>query len=78
MKNLINYIRIWKFEDAPLELQNLSESSGDENWVAVIPPNFKDDYIGWLESGSPFGSYCVEEHKHPTLKGYIVKIGCHG
>lgn len=76
-KDILNFIRVWKFEDAPAELQALSQNGGDEDWIAVIPPNLAKCWIGWLDEGSSFGCFCVDEFKHPFLEGFIVKIGCH-
>lgn len=71
-----NHIRVWRFEDAPKELQDLSTNGGDEDWVALIPPRLKDAYIPWLEQPS-FGCCDVDSYEHPELPGYTVKIGCH-
>lgn len=72
-----NHIRVWRFEDAPEELQALSRNGGDEDWIALIPPKLADKYIGWLEEGQSFGCCTVEVHTHPELPGYEVRIGCH-
>jgi hypothetical protein len=72
-----NHIRVWKWEDAPEELKALSQHGGDEDWVALIPPKLADQYIGWMESGGPFGCCHVSEHTHPELPGYEVRIGAH-
>jgi hypothetical protein len=71
-----NHIRVWRFEDAPEELQALSDNGGDEDWLALIPPKLADEYIGWIDSQS-FGCCSIDEYQHPELPGYIVKIGCH-
>lgn len=73
-----NHIRIWRFSDAPEELQQLSEHGGDEDWLALIPPKLADEYIGWMESGTAFGCFQVSEHQHPELPGYLIRIGAHG
>lgn len=77
MINTPNHIRVWRFEDAPQELRDLSPHGGDEDWIALIPPRLADAWIGWLESGSSFGYGSVSEHSHPELPGYVVKIGAH-
>ena len=72
-------IKVWRWEDAPEELRSLSPHGGDEDWVALIPPSFEfvtgDTYIGWMQSGGPFGCSDISEHKLPD--GSIVKIGAH-
>jgi len=68
-------ITIWRYYEAPKELQ-ISTNGGDEDWLAEIPPNYKDDYISWLECPT-FGCCCVDEFPHPTKKGWKIKIGSH-
>ena len=74
---MVNHIRVWKFKDAPEELRALSRHGGDEDWVALIPPQYANEYIGWIDNGGPFGCCDVSEHIHPELPDYIVKIGAH-
>lgn len=74
--NAPNHIRVWRFEDAPEELRNLSTNGGDEDWIALIPPKLAGEYIPWLARG-PFGVCDVDNYEHPELPGYKVKIGCH-
>ena len=42
-------------KDAPEELRNLSDHGGDEDWLAVIPPQMTNKYISWMEEGTAFG-----------------------
>ena len=70
-----NPILVWRFEDAPKHLQELSDNGGDEDWLAVVPPWLAGDWINWM--GTAFGCCCVNEYKHPDLDGYVVRIGCH-
>lgn len=72
-----NSIQIWRFEDAPEALRKLSTNGGDEDWLAVIPPNLKEEWIPWMDSGTSFGCYMVFEYEHPIKVGYVVRIGCH-
>lgn len=70
-----NPILVWRFEDAPEQYQKLSPHGGDEDWIAVIPPDVTDAYIAWMDEGTPFGCCDVEEIK---LEGGIrVRIGAH-
>lgn len=69
-------IKVWRFEDAPDILQALSRPGGDEDWVAVIPPEYVDMYIPWLECPH-FGCCDVKEYDHPLAPGYKVRIGQH-
>ena len=66
-------IRVWHWDDAPDNLKALSPHGGDEDWVALVPPNYKHEYIGWLESDA-FG--CCDTSKHETELG-TVYIGAH-
>lgn len=77
MLNALNHIRVWRFEDAPEELRGLSRHGGDEDWLALIPPKYAGDWIGWMESGTNFGRCDVSEHVHPELPGFVVRIGAH-
>jgi len=78
MKNTPNHIRVWRFVDAPEELRRLSQNGGDEDWLALVPPRLANAYIPWMEDGrGGFGCCCVDEHEHPELPGYKVRIGSH-
>lgn len=69
------FIKVWKFEDAPEHLRALSAHGGDEDWLALIPAHLKNEWIGWMESGTPFGCCNVSEHELPD--GSRVRIGAH-
>jgi hypothetical protein len=66
-------IVIWRFKNAPEELKALSTAGGDEDWVALVPADQKDDYISWLESSS-FGVCSIDAYDYEGMKVYI---GCH-
>lgn len=69
---------IWEFDYAPIEMRQLSLNAGDEDWIAEIPPDFNDGYIpSWLDGGTAFGRFCVDEYDHPNKKGWKIRIGCH-
>lgn len=70
-------IQIWKFEDSPKELKALSTNGGDEDWLAIVPDHLATEQIYWLEEGSSFGPYKVEEFNHPSLRDYKIRIGSH-
>lgn len=70
-------IHAWRFYEAPLALQELSENGGDEDWLAEIPPHLAGEWIGWMESGTPFGCCDVVEYDHPYWEGWKIRIGCH-
>jgi hypothetical protein len=68
-------IRVWRFRDAPEDLQALSTNGGDEDWLAFVPDHLADQWIGWLESGGSFGCCDVDEF---PIRGGVVRIGSHG
>lgn len=72
---MIKPILIWTFEDAPKTYQDMSKNGGDEDYIALIPPNYKHEYLGFLESGTAFGCSGVEELK--LENGYTLLIGSH-
>jgi hypothetical protein len=76
MQNTPHHIRVWRFQDAPEELRNLSTHGGDEDWLALVPPILNDKWIPWLKEPT-FGCCCVSEHGHRELPGYKVYIGAH-
>lgn len=69
-------ILVWRFKDAPKELQNVIEPYGNEQWLAVLPSYWVGKYIGLLESPA-FSSHDVKEYPHPSVSGWVIKIGCH-
>jgi hypothetical protein len=75
---VVDSIKIWQFHDAPKELRNMSISGGDEDYLALIPPNYVGEYFGFLDSES-FGCCSIYEIKIDSgvYKGYLVLIGTH-
>lgn len=72
-------LRVWRFQDAPAELQALSEHGGDEDWLLLIPPDYPHG-IDWAEVDScgwnnPFGVCKVSSY--PLPNGWEVRIGAH-
>ncbi len=68
------FIKVWKFNEAPLSFQELSDNGGDEDWLALVPASMVDDYARWLECPA-FGCCCVDRHVLPN--GNVVVIGAH-
>jgi hypothetical protein len=72
-----NYIKIYAFNEAPKEYQDLSENGGDEDWIAIISNAFYEErngYISFLEEGTGFGVCKVQKIKQGAN---IILIGCH-
>lgn len=66
-------ILIWRFDDAPGELQALSTNGGDEDWIALLPRTMKDEWIPWLDVDA-FGCCSRDQYDY---EGRAVIIGCH-
>lgn len=67
-------IRIWRYEDAPEDLQALSPHGGDEDWLALVPSYLSRAWIPWLEEPH-FACCSVSRHELPG--GAILVIGAH-
>ena len=70
MKN--DPILVWRFNDAPIEYQELSTNGGDEDWLALVPKDMEIPM--WLEDNTSFGRYCVDKF---DFKEGVLLIGCH-
>lgn len=68
-------ITVFPFDTAPPELKALSDNGGDEDWLAIVPPELRGRYLGWLERIDT----CQEPQivEHPTKAGWQVWIGSH-
>lgn len=66
------HTHIWRFEDAPRAFTILSNSGGDEDWVALVPSVYADAYLPWLDDQVNYGVQTVE-----LLNGFQVKIVGH-
>lgn len=68
-------IQVWRWEDAPADLQDLSDHGGDEDWVAFVPPALKGIRLDWAQSGTQFGICDVQVIERED--GSTVYIGAH-
>lgn len=69
------HIHVWPFYDAPKALRDLSPHGGDEDWLALVPRKMSEEmWIGWLDTGTPFGVCDVSTHE--VAEG-VVYIGAH-
>ncbi len=68
------FVAVWPWDDAPKQYRALSTHGGDEDWVAFVPDRYRDLWIPWLDSGTPFGFCDVEIHH---VEGGTVHIGAH-
>jgi hypothetical protein len=68
--------RCWRYEDAPMLLQNLSTHGGDEELVFVIPADIEEG----LNESSPLYDVMYSGYIKPTRKKigqYVVYITAH-
>lgn len=70
-------IQVWRFGEAPADLQALSTNGGDEDWLALVPNSYRVEEIFWMSSGGPFGCCSVDKYAHPFDSRLIVVIGSH-
>lgn len=70
-------ITIWRFEDAPQFLRDLSTNGGDEDWIALVPVEHETKFYvsGWLYRIDT----CMNPQivPHPYDSRYEVWIGSH-
>lgn len=67
-------ILVWRFDDAPGQLKALSTNGGDEDWLALLPVEFAEAWIPWLDTDA-FSCCSIDTHKLPD--GRVVRIGSH-
>lgn len=71
-----NFIKVWKFEDAPAPLRALSKLGGREDFLMLIPPGWDRFWPDALSlEGTTFGQSDVTEQELPD--GSLVMIGGH-
>ncbi|VVB53015.1 Uncharacterised protein [uncultured archaeon] len=63
---------LWKFRDAPIELQELSEHGGDEDYILVVPNGVNAPV--WADEPGPLGSSSVQVI---IRESYTIYIGAH-
>jgi len=62
-------ILIFPWEEAPPQYRELFSQGGDEDWLAIVPPN-----LGWINWLDHFGS-CVTSYQ--ITDGWIVYVSAH-
>lgn len=72
-------IWVWDYNHLPDVLKcwmNEHDMTVDDiDWIAVVPPEYKDDYINWLEEPI-FGCYKVD-NKELSPEGHRIIAGYH-
>lgn len=69
-----NAITVWRFGDAPADLQALSTHGGDEDWIALVPKAYAQRYYLKERISTTLDPQIVD---HPSLAEYEVWIGAH-
>lgn len=72
-------IWVWDYDHIPeavrLWMKEQDCSFDDLDWIAIIPPEYKDYYINWLEE-PVFG--CCSVHRLPlSPEGHEIVMGYH-
>ena len=75
MRPNVSPILVWRFHQAPEEIKDLANQGGDEDWIALVPPDMAEAWLPWAETGSPFGVCEVAEIK--LADGGKILVGTH-
>lgn len=68
-------IKIWRFSGAPDQYQQMSEHGGDEDYIALVPVQYRDEHIVWrIEELGLLGRSSTD--KYETQEGDVY-IGAH-
>jgi hypothetical protein len=78
---VIEPIKIWRFEDAPLKYQDMSINGGDEDWVAEVPveyPRWFGTIPMFMREGTSFACCKLDVFDYEINgKYYRIFIGSH-
>ncbi len=70
-------IFMWRFYNAPEELQKLSLNGGDEDWLVIVKAEFYNNkYIPFLDEGVN-GSIGRCDIQKFIINDYVMLIGSH-
>lgn len=72
-----DFIKIWRFENAPKKYAALSENGGDEDWVCLIPATMARYQVPWIQHPSKYSLGISDIEKHELPNGDVVYIGSH-
>jgi len=75
-------IKVWRFEDAPPELQSMSQHGGDEDWIVLVPSSMKDSMKeDIMDYGLPRWIAATDTCRDPSeqilANGDLLIIGAH-
>lgn len=66
-------LRLWRWDDAPLCLKELSEHGGDEEWIILVPPALFRANLPWI--GQTIFGHSADMYLLPC--GWQVFISAH-
>jgi len=69
-------ILLWRFENAPEELRQLS-THGDEDWILFVPAGANETFDTLPFDRGTFGCCSISEHRRASFPKGIVYIGSH-
>lgn len=69
-------ISIWRFDDAPIEMQRMSTNGGDEDWIILFPVGMTEDNMPW-EFDKMVRAMAVCDADYHTIDGRLFAITCH-
>ena len=61
-RGMTPHIKIYRFDDAPQHLKDLSTNGGDEDWIAVLPQGWEVPLF--LEDNQFFGCCSIDRREH--------------
>lgn len=72
----MKHIIIYEFDDAPEELQALSEQGGDEDWIIIIPNDILNKHHGYITMFET-GFIDNQEATHESFPDCTIYISSH-
>jgi hypothetical protein len=74
----INCICVWNYANLPDPIKSWmvkeQVTNDDLDWIAMVPPCYKDEYINWLEEPA-FG--CCSVNTYAFGENYSLVFGYH-
>ena len=77
MRGRTHPILVWQYSDAPGEIRELASQGGDEDWVALVPPEVNADIITWAAEGKDDAFGCCSVEYVKLDDGGTLIVGTH-
>lgn len=72
-------IWVWDWNNLPQEIKDWMKENGcssdDLDWIAIVPPAYKGQYINWLEE--PHFGCCQVDTYNLSPEGHELILGYH-